>query len=273
MGWAASCRTWRPGRGWVRAQCDRTLPPGGSAEQLALAMPTAAMVGWQVGAYEHAAPTSTKPADEHRVSESRGSCWLSTTAGLALTDGDFDAAIDFGTQADLEASELGVERSAADQGRTCAGATCPGDPLARPIERSPLSTPPSKDHRLPIAICLETASLIASAAGTASDTDLASLLATRRGFGSRRPEATAEGKRLSAAPSPRPALQAKGVSLPAAEAMRLAVSKQIAMGRRWSLPGRRRKRRALDRPRQRGRPGQVAPRKYGPDQRHLPLDA
>jgi len=70
-------------------------------------MPTAAMVCWQVGAYEQcrayidkARPMNTEVKRIARV------VLLSTTAGLALTDGDFDAAIDFGTQADLEASEL-----------------------------------------------------------------------------------------------------------------------------------------------------------------------
>jgi tetratricopeptide (TPR) repeat protein len=154
---------------------------GGSAEQLALAMPTAAMVCWQVGAYEQcrayidkARPMNTEVKRIARV------VLLSTTAGLALTDGDFDAAIDFGTQADLEASELGVEREVPLIRAVLARALlAQGDPVgAADRALAAFDAAQARTIVFPIAICLETASLIASAAGTASDTDLASLLAT-----------------------------------------------------------------------------------------------
>jgi predicted ATPase/DNA-binding SARP family transcriptional activator len=154
---------------------------GGSAEQLALAMPTAAMVCWQVGSYEQcrsyideARPMHTEVRRIARV------VLLSTAAGLALTDGDLDAAIDFGTQADLEASELGVEREVPLIRAVLARALLVQGDLAGAAGRalSAFDAAEAKAIVFPLAICLETASLVASVAGTASDTDLASLLAT-----------------------------------------------------------------------------------------------
>jgi hypothetical protein len=105
---------------------------------------------------------------------------LSTAAGLALTDGDLDAAIDFGTQADLEASELGVEREVPLIRAVLARALLVQGDLAGAAGRalSAFDAAEAKAIVFPLAICLETASLVASVAGTASDTDLASLLAT-----------------------------------------------------------------------------------------------
>ena len=154
---------------------------GGSAEQLALAMPTAAMVCWQVGAYEQCRSYIDEARPMHiEVRRIARVVLLSTAAGLALTDGDLDAAIDFGTQADLEASELGVEREVPLIRSVLARALLVQGDLAGAAGRalSAFDAAEAKAIVFPLAICLETASLVASVAGTASDTDLASLLAT-----------------------------------------------------------------------------------------------
>ncbi|HEY1738983.1 MAG TPA: BTAD domain-containing putative transcriptional regulator, partial [Acidimicrobiia bacterium] len=84
---------------------------GGSTEQLALALPTAAMVCWQVGAYEqcrgYVAEAQPMHTDVRRIARV---VLLSAAAGLALTDGDLEAAVEIGTQADVEATDLRVER-------------------------------------------------------------------------------------------------------------------------------------------------------------------
>ena len=154
---------------------------GGSAEQLALAMPTAAMVCWQVGSYEQCRSYIDEARPMHiEVRRIARVVLLSTAAGLALTDGDLDAAIDFGTQADLEASELGVEREVPLIRSVLARALLVQGDLAGAAGRalSAFDAAEAKAIVFPLAICLETASLVASVAGTASDTDLASLLAT-----------------------------------------------------------------------------------------------
>jgi hypothetical protein len=105
---------------------------------------------------------------------------LSAAAGLALSDGDLDAAVDFGTQADAEASELGVEREAPLIRAVLARARLgQGDTGAAAVQAlAAFDAAEATAVSFPVAICLETASLVASAAGTATDTDLAGLLAT-----------------------------------------------------------------------------------------------
>ena len=84
---------------------------GGSAEQLAAALPTAAMVCWQVGALDEARAYVDEARPMHAGTRRIARVvLLSTSAGLALADGDLDAAVDFGEAADREATELGVER-------------------------------------------------------------------------------------------------------------------------------------------------------------------
>jgi predicted ATPase len=158
---------------------------GGSAEQLALAMPTAAMVCWQVGAYEQCRAYIDEARPMHSdVPRIARVVLLSTTAGLALTDGDLDAAIDFGTQADLEANDLGVEREVPLIRAVLARALLAQGDLGAAANRAIAAFDAAEAMAIvfPLAICLETASLVASAAGTASDSDLASLLATAAGL-------------------------------------------------------------------------------------------
>ncbi|MGC9962398.1 MAG: BTAD domain-containing putative transcriptional regulator [Acidimicrobiales bacterium] len=154
---------------------------GGSAEQLAAALPTAAMVCWQVGAHEQcrAYIEEARPmhVDGRRIARV---VLLSAAAGLALSDGDLDAAVDYGTQADAEASELGVEREAPLIRAVLARARLgQGDTGAAAVQAlAAFDAAEATAVSFPVAICLETASLVASAAGTATDTELAGLLAT-----------------------------------------------------------------------------------------------
>jgi predicted ATPase/DNA-binding SARP family transcriptional activator len=158
---------------------------GGSVEQLALAMPTAAMICWQVGAYEQcrayideARPMHTEVRRIARV------VLFSATAGLALTDGDLGAAVDFARQAEIEASELGVEREVPLIRAALARALLAQGDLGAAADRALAAFDAAEATAIvfPLAICLETASLVAFAARTASDTDLASLLATATGL-------------------------------------------------------------------------------------------
>ncbi len=83
----------------------------GSQAQLMVALPTAAMVCWQVGALEEARAYVAEALPMHGVSHGIARVvLLSTAAGVALADGDIGAAVEFGATADREASELGVER-------------------------------------------------------------------------------------------------------------------------------------------------------------------
>ncbi len=83
----------------------------GSDEQLAATLPTAATVCWQVGDVETArgyvAEAMPMLADSRRIARV---VLLTVAAGVALADGDMDAAVDLGTVADTEAADLGIER-------------------------------------------------------------------------------------------------------------------------------------------------------------------
>jgi predicted ATPase/DNA-binding SARP family transcriptional activator len=196
---------------------------GGSAEQLALAMPTAAMVCWQVGAYEQSRAYIAEARPMHtEVRRIARVVLLSASAGLALTDSDVDAAIDFGTQADLEASELGVEREVPLIRAVRARAFLARGDLASAADQAlaALDAAETKAIVFPLTICLETAGLVAATAGTASNSDLASLLATAAGLrerGYRLPLPS-----LSGALDPVRATVGEAKPLPLDEAIRLA---------------------------------------------------
>jgi predicted ATPase/DNA-binding SARP family transcriptional activator len=154
---------------------------GGSADYLALAMPTAAMICWQVGAYDQCRAF----VDEARPLHAEGRriarvVLFSAAAGLALADGDLDAAVDIGRQADLEATELGVEREVPLIRAVLARALLARGDLAAAADRAvaALSAADAMAFGYPRAICFETAALVAAADGVASDADLAALLAT-----------------------------------------------------------------------------------------------
>jgi ATP/maltotriose-dependent transcriptional regulator MalT len=153
---------------------------GGSPEQLAAAMPTAAMVCWQVGALDesraYVAEARPMHSDSRRIARV---VLLSTSAGLALADGDIDAAIDFGEAADREATELGVEREVPLIRSVLARALlATGDVVgAAERTRAAIDAAFSITFEFPLAICLETAALVLRAADVGAH-ELAVLLAS-----------------------------------------------------------------------------------------------
>jgi predicted ATPase/DNA-binding SARP family transcriptional activator len=153
---------------------------GGSLEQLAAAMPTAAMVCYQVGALDesraYVAEARPMHVDSPRIARV---VLLSTSAGLALADGDLDAAVDFGEAADHEATELGVEREVPLIRSTLARALLARGDVAGAADRTlaALDAAFSITFEFPLAICLETAAVVLRAAGR-DGTELATLLAT-----------------------------------------------------------------------------------------------
>ena len=136
---------------------------GGSAEQLAATLPTAAMICWQVGDLEPArryiAEAQPLLAGTRRIARV---VLLSAAAGVALADGDPDAAVELGQTAARDASELGIDRelplaraivarALLDQGQLAAAARQAADALAA-ARSLPFS--------FPLAIPLEAAALI-----------------------------------------------------------------------------------------------------------------
>jgi predicted ATPase/DNA-binding SARP family transcriptional activator len=138
----------------------------GSAEQLAATLPTAAMVCWQVGdletARQYVAEAMPLLADSRRIARV---VLLSAAAGIALADGDLEAAIELGTIADADASRLGIERelplvrciaarALLDRGEREAAA---GQVLGA------IAAARSLSFTFPMAVCLETAALVSLA--------------------------------------------------------------------------------------------------------------
>jgi predicted ATPase/DNA-binding SARP family transcriptional activator len=152
----------------------------GSPDQLAVLLPTAAMVCWQVGAVADARAylDEARPlhADTRRIARV---VMLSTAAGLALDDGDLDLAIESGTQANVEATALGVEREVPLIRCVLARACLARDDLGAAAGHAigALATAVAMTVTFPLALCLETASLVLVASGA---TDVGDLLATAR---------------------------------------------------------------------------------------------
>jgi hypothetical protein len=139
------------------------------------------MICWQVGAYDqcraYVAEARPLHAEGRRIARV---VLLSAAAGLALADGDLDAAHDFGRQADLEATELGVEREVPLIRAVLAWTLLArGEPSAA-IDRAlaALDAAAGMTVDFPRAICLETAALVAADRGGVVADDLAVLLAS-----------------------------------------------------------------------------------------------
>lgn len=142
---------------------------GGSDEQLAATLPTAAMVCWQVGdlAGARAAIAEARPlhVEARRIARV---VLLSTAAGVALADGDFDGAIDYGRLADQEATELGVERELPLIRAVLARARLAAGDLVGAADRAAaaVQSAAALAFEFPLAMCLETAALVIVAAGS-----------------------------------------------------------------------------------------------------------
>ncbi len=154
---------------------------GGSVEQLAAALPTAAMVCWQVGALDEARAFVDEAQPLHTGSMRIARVvLLSVSAGLALAEGNVEAAIDVGSTADREGTELGVEREMPLIRAVLARALLAAGDLAGATERALSALDAASDMSIsfPIAVGLETAALVLDAAGAAGDLDLIRLLST-----------------------------------------------------------------------------------------------
>jgi hypothetical protein len=105
---------------------------------------------------------------------------LSAAAGVALADGDLDAAVEFGTTADREASELGVEREVPLIRAVLARALLARDDLPGAVRcaAAVLGATQGMSLSSPLALGLETAALVLHAAGLAGDRALGEFLAT-----------------------------------------------------------------------------------------------
>ncbi len=140
-----------------------TCRRGGSAEQLAATLPTAAMVCWQVGdlaaARGYVAEAMPLLAGSRRIARV---VLLSVAAGIALADGDVEAAVALATNADADASDLGIERELPLARCILARALLErGDAEeAAAMARRAIEVSRSLTFTFPLAVCLETAALI-----------------------------------------------------------------------------------------------------------------
>jgi predicted ATPase/DNA-binding SARP family transcriptional activator len=140
----------------------------GSADQLAASLPTAAMVAWQVGALDRvrrwvdrAMPMHTEQRRIARV------VLLSVVCGLHLADGDVEGAVDVGRSADLEGTELGVERELPLARSLLALALMARGELeeAHDRARAAVAAASALSYEYPLATALETAALVSTARG------------------------------------------------------------------------------------------------------------
>jgi predicted ATPase/DNA-binding SARP family transcriptional activator len=153
---------------------------GGSAEQLAAALPTAAMVCWQVGANRQARVFADEAGPMHGGGTKRIArvVLLSVEAGLALDDGDLAGAVDIGSAADREGTELGVEREMPLIRAVLARALLASGDLEGAAERAAacVSAALAMTFAYPLAIGLETACLVLHAAGLGTGAEICRLL-------------------------------------------------------------------------------------------------
>lgn len=165
------------------AQAIELCRAGGSADQLAVALPTAAMVSWQVGALDQARAyvREARPlqAEGKRISRV---VLLSVTAGLALRDHDIPAAVDIGRTADLEGTELGVEREMPLIRAVLARALLESGDGAGAADRAAASIDAALGMAFdfPLAVGLETAWLVLHRTGAAGAAESERLLAAAR---------------------------------------------------------------------------------------------
>jgi predicted ATPase/DNA-binding SARP family transcriptional activator len=185
-----------PAAAGYAARAIELCQAGGSAEQLAAALPTAAMVCWQVGARDQArafvGEAGPVLGGARRIARV---VLLSVSAALALDDRDLAAAVDFGSAADREGTELGVEREVPLIRAVLARALLAAGDVAGAAGRAAAAVEAAlgMSFAFPLAIGLETASLVLHAAGAASGTELIRLLdaaASIRSRGDRPPPAT-----------------------------------------------------------------------------------
>jgi tetratricopeptide (TPR) repeat protein len=151
---------------------------GGSPEQLAAALPTAAMICWQVGALDQARAFAAEARPLHAETRRIARVvLLSVTAGLALAAADIPAAVEIGATADREGTELGVEREMPLIRAVLARALLAAGDHQQAADRAAAAVEAalSMSYVFPLAIALETAALVLHAVAGAAPPDLARL--------------------------------------------------------------------------------------------------
>ena len=140
------------------------MPAGGSAEQLAATLPTAAMVCWQVGdlaaAARYIAEAQPLLAGSRRIARV---VLQTAAAGVALARGDASAAIELGRSAAADASALGIAREQPLPSAIVARAWLELGDLAAAAQhaRAAVTAARSLAFAFPLAVGLETTALIA----------------------------------------------------------------------------------------------------------------
>jgi DNA-binding SARP family transcriptional activator/predicted ATPase len=143
----------------------------GSAEQLAATLPTAAMVCWQVGdlaaAAAYIAEAQPLLAGTRRIARV---VLQTAAAGVALAQGDAAAAIELGTSAARDASDLGIARELPLPSAIVARAWLERGDLAAAAQHALAAVTAARSlaFAFPLAVGLETTALICLAASTAT---------------------------------------------------------------------------------------------------------
>lgn len=138
----------------------------GSDDQLGVVLANASMVCWQVGMFDearaYAVEARTLLADSKRIARVIA---LTTSAGLALADGDASASVDFARLADSDATELGVEREAPLIRCVLARALFATGALpdAAASAADAIRAARALDYEFPLALCFETAAVVVGA--------------------------------------------------------------------------------------------------------------
>ena len=171
----------------------------GDTDQLRMALPTAAMICWQVGAEADARAYVDEAMPLHDAGPRIAKVVLySAAAGLALAAGDLAGASELAATADADGTELGVERELPLVRAISARALFQLGDVAAAADRASaaLEAALSISYDFPMAIGLETAALVIEAAGAGTEEQLAVLLlaaADLRERGDRPPPATMPG--------------------------------------------------------------------------------
>ena len=151
----------------------------GEADQLRMALPTAAMICWQVGAYDEARAYVEEAMPLHDAGPRIAKVVLySAAAGLALADGEAGGAAELASRADADGTELGVERELPLVRAISARALLALGDQAAAADRASASLEAALtiSYDFPLALGLETAALVIGSAGAGTPEQRAALL-------------------------------------------------------------------------------------------------
>ena len=159
-----------------------------------MALPTAAMICWQVGAYDEARAYVEEAMPLHDAGPRIAKVVLySAAAGLALADGEAGGAAELASRADADGTELGVERELPLVRAISARALLALGDQAAAADRASASLEAALtiSYDFPLALGLETAALVIGSAGAGTPRAVRDAAAgRRRPARARRPAAT-----------------------------------------------------------------------------------